>query len=136
MRLFDGQRYRRCCGMRMDRRNGGRNLMYLRTLKCLSNYKMLDGECDMLHIVEMDFKKVFLLPFTMSWLVGKSIVTDAYVFLFSMLTIGRTHVSSDEILVEKRTFYSFIHGVSQIQHQRSFKVYYHGLHRNLLFVLL
>jgi hypothetical protein len=100
----------------MDKRNGGRNLMYLRTLKCLSNYKTLDGEYDMLRIVEMDSKKGCLLPFTMSWLVGKSIVMDAYVSLFSILTIGRTHVSSDEILVEKGAFYSFIHGVSQIQY--------------------
>jgi hypothetical protein len=34
----------------------------------------------------------------------------------SILTIGRTHVSSNEVLVEKRTFYAFIHGISQIQY--------------------
>jgi hypothetical protein len=35
MRLFDGRRYKRCYGLRTERRNGGPSLMYLRTLKCL-----------------------------------------------------------------------------------------------------
>jgi len=43
MHLFDGQHYKRCCGLKTDKRNGGQNRMSQRTLRCLLNYKTLDG---------------------------------------------------------------------------------------------
>jgi hypothetical protein len=59
--------------------------------------------------VEMDFKKAFHLLFTTSWLVGKNTVTDAYDHWASKLSIGGTHVSSDEILVYERTIHASIY---------------------------
>lgn len=63
----------------------------------------------MQRIVEMDFKRVCHLLSTTSWLVGKNTVTDAYDHWTSKLSIGGTHVSSDEILVYERTIHASIY---------------------------
>src|SRR5271170_7049996 len=84
MRLSDGQHYKRCYGWKMDKRNGGQNLMSRKILRCLLNYKMQDGEYVMQLIVERLSKRVSHLLFTMNCHVGKNIVMDAYVhFPFS-----------------------------------------------------
>src|SRR5277367_3875039 len=81
MRLYDGQRYKRCYGWKTDKRNGGLNLTSRKISKCLSNYKMPDGVYDTRRTMATDSRKVCHLQSTTNWLGGKNTVTVAYVLV-------------------------------------------------------
>ena len=130
--LSVGPQCKRCCGLKMEKRNGGLNPMYQKTLRCHSNSKLLDGEYATRRIVRMDLRKACRLPFMMNWSVGRSILMDAYVIISTSLMIGGARVSPDENMVATGTVYASIYHLSQIRYQRDYKVYYHGIYWNIL----